>query len=246
MKQSKMKKITSNHVEQLLCRALLFLRGAGTIPPIQRALTAVGYTAAEHAAGWALVEHLAGRGAKIQRGRSPDLAAIAQLEAIEDALLTRTRAALHRFHPEHLAVFKGLTARNGDAAHTLQEFLKRLDRLETVSPKAMAVLELRGFDAAERKRLAVLVKQAMHDTGEHAESNGGAAPAADFAKLREWYDEWASAAFVALPPRLLARIGLAPGRRRPPEEWAPHTLPSRTTSERHPEAVANGEHGPAP
>lgn len=217
-------------LERAYDRAPRFLRAIGRYPEISAALAEVGYTAADHDEGWNLLHRVAGyrRDEPVVLAKSPGADAMAELDAWDEKGFVLARAALERRHPAQADfVFEGLEASTGaEAVLGVRTFLERLTalaedpaRAETrdADAAALATLAERGIDAAERARLAELVRVAS-----------SAAPAvlpddddADVAlvELYAWYREWSRTARVVIKSRrMLIYLGLANPKRRAPDE----------------------------
>jgi hypothetical protein len=217
--------------EDLPARALAFLRGIGTFLPIRMMLAKHGYTEAEHQLGWRLLQNVSGFFATFPKGREEAEVrdAIATLDATDEPLFRRARAALQRFHPEQCAfVFDGLAATAGaGAVLTIATFLDRVDALEHGADReatreadrlAIATLAGRGIDEVERARLRDLVVVAQTGAMPHGASPREEEMATHMAALGTWYADWTETARAIITRRdLRIRLGLA-RRKRPKKD----------------------------
>lgn len=150
---------------------------------------------------------------------------MAELDAWDEPNFARYGAALRRRFPSAYAyVFRDLKASTGsDAVAGVATFLARIKTLAEGSDparsasvkddaKAIALLETRGLEAKERKRLDALVKLALGPT-ESLDALPTEDPAderlAKLAQLKGWYDEWAATARAVVS----GDLGTAPGLR---------------------------------
>lgn len=211
-------------------RALKFLRGVSTWNEAKLALSAAGYTEEEHALGWRLFHEASGYG---PLGLEPRFdgevrEATATLDALDEPILMRARAALRRFHPEQEAfVFAGLEPGSGvEAVVSMARFLSRLDALEAAPERgdtraadhaALATLAARGIDQGERARLAALVGTAESVRLDVPVRDGDEAKRREAAlvELARWYADWADTA-RAVVTRRDVRLALGFGKRRRP------------------------------
>ncbi len=222
---------TRQTLEETPARVLSLLSAIGTSKPIRTALATRGYTADEHAVGWALLHKATGYLALVPvpaeaRAASDALAAV---DAWDEPNFRLARATLERRYPEQAQfVFADLSAQTGPSALlSVGTFLDRLDALERKLPgrelkekvadkaqekadkAAIATLELRGITAAERSRLRGLIKVAQTGTAPDPGAEKAAAEAAaqaaerlkNLAELRAFYDEWAEIARIVITRR---------------------------------------------
>lgn len=217
-------------LERAFDRAPRFLRAIGRHAEISSALADVGYTAADHEEGWNLLHKAAGyrRDEPALLARSnPSADALAELDAWDEKGFLLARAALERRHPEQAAfVFEGLEASTGgEAVIGVRTFLERLTALageparaatREADTAALATLAARGIDAAERARLAELVRVAstVAPSAPMPAPDNAAADAA-LVDLYGWYREWSRTARAVIKSRrLLIYLGLANRKRR--------------------------------
>jgi hypothetical protein len=201
-------------LEQTTQRALEMLVALGTSPGPFTLMSARGYDAAEHRRGWALVQKLIGDPAEERREKSAGALAVAELDNWDESGLKLVAAGLTR-HPEVRArVLAGLAPVAGPGAVVnVAALLERLDAEEATDEgrAALETLARRGVDAAERRRLAGLVRDAkraaealppdLRDGPEYVET---------LLALRDWYTEWSEIARLTIKRRdYLIRMGLA-------------------------------------
>lgn len=191
----------------------------------------VGYTAADHDEGWDLLHRAAGyrRDESTVIINNPSADALAELDAWDEKGFMLARAALERRHPAQAAfVFEGLEASTGgEAVIGVRTFLERLTalaedpaRAETrdADAAALATLAARGIDAAERARLAELVRVASTAAPTDIPVIDDADADAALVELYAWYREWSRTARVVIKSRrMLIYLGLATAKRRAPD-----------------------------
>ncbi|HVY48803.1 MAG TPA: hypothetical protein VHB21_23100 [Minicystis sp.] len=195
-------------------------------PALYAQLAKAGYTADDHQEGWRLLLAAAGftpTAAPPPRAPSPAFDAMAELDALDEDVFARARAALERLHPSAFAfVFAGgLAASQGPGAVVgMGVFLDRLDALEHGKGReksehkgdlaALATLEKRGLTKAERKRLHALV-DAAKDLGDAPAPPPAPAPTHDDLRaLYAWYKDWSTTARSVIKKRAsLISLGLA-------------------------------------
>jgi hypothetical protein len=218
-------------LEETPPRATKFLLGIGAIATIRTQLAQAGMTAEDLLEGRKLLLACLAQPERM----APELdsadaqgtrAAVAELDAWDEPNFARYGAALRRRFPSaHAYVFRDLKASTGsDAVAGVVTFLARIKALAEGSDparsksvkddaKAVALLETRGLEAKERKRLDALVKLALGPT-ESLDALPTEDPAderlAKLAELKGWYDEWAATARAVVKKRgYLIRLGLA-------------------------------------
>lgn len=217
-------------LERAFDRAPRFLRAIGRHPEIATALADVGYTAADHDEGWSLLQKAGGywRGEPPRIVRTtPSADALAELDAWSGQGFLLAHAALERRHPKQAAfVFGGSEASMGtDRVIGTRIFLERLAALADDSARAttreadaaaLATLAARGIDAAERARLAELVRVASTVApAVPVVAPDNLASDAALVDLYAWYREWSrTARLVIKSRRLLIYLGLATRKRR--------------------------------
>jgi len=140
-------------------------------------------------------------------------AAVAELDNWDEPNIRLIRAALTR-HPEAQAhVLEGIQPVVGpEAVLNVARILERLDALETTAAgqAALATLSKRGLDAAERKRLAALVKTAKGTGKVAAPTSSDEEYEQALLQLRDWYTEWSEITRLIVKRRdHLIRLGLA-------------------------------------
>lgn len=206
-------------------RALALLAGIGGNEGIRLALSARGYTRADHDAGWAALHAASGYRVGAPFGpSSPDEVATAQreLDAWDDVNFPIAAAALKHRHPEaHAAVFAGelLAGAGAESLVRVSTFLDRLDALQKVDASALRTLAARGISPDERLRLRALLKSATSfravDAGEHDAAHSQKQRTqterdAALRTLRAWYEEWSVVARQVIRRKdWLISLGLA-------------------------------------
>ncbi|MCU0656677.1 MAG: hypothetical protein MUF64_15915 [Polyangiaceae bacterium] len=211
-------------LEQTPARVLTFLRAAGTSPEIRALLAARGYSDSDHEEGWTLLHQVSGHRPAPLPATAPDTTARDAINALdnwdEDGYRL-VRAALARRFPEQMIfVLEGLApARGAGAVLSVKNLLDRLDALETSPERAgsrkqdLAAIEAiasKGITGEERARLRALVAAAQAPTGAASPAPVVPPPVQDLQALKDWFDEWAETARVAIKRRdHLIRLGLA-------------------------------------
>jgi len=217
-------------LRELPARVVVFLRAAGTHPPLRAALEAGGYGACDHAEGLRL---LAGACPYRDGGLDPadDTAArraVAELEWWAKRHLARLRAALERLHPEAVRIVPEVNGLDGaEAVLAVATLLGRVNELEVREPNG-AVLETlrrRGLDCALRRRLGELVEAAKRVERPRVvplvDTEPDGAPDAEIVALHRWYDDWSATARALVERKdWLIRLGLSERRRRRVQEAA--------------------------
>jgi hypothetical protein len=230
-------------LRELPARVVVFLRAAGTHPPLRAVLEAGGYGPSEHAEG---VRLLAATCPYRDGGLDPaDDAeardAVAELERWAKRHLGRLRAALERLHPDVRIVpdANGLDGANAVlAVATLLGRVRELERANEVDAQPnRAVIETltrRGFDGTTRQRLGELVEVAQRADAPSGVSALGAsalgvetetddAPDAEIVALHAWFEDWAATARALVERKdWLIRLGL---RERPRRRTAGTSAP---------------------
>ena len=201
-------------------RALVFLRGVVTNPPILDTLEKYGYTVKAHSDGFALLSAATGLAAG-GVSTNPAIVAIGELSTWCSPGFHRVHAALkHEFPDQDLYVFDALSSATGAAAILAVELLlNRLDALESskareatkdVDAKALELLAERGIDSAERKRLRGLVETAKAGSHTAPPTDETATRAKALVDLRVWYEDWSETAHAVFERRAdLIKLGLA-------------------------------------
>jgi hypothetical protein len=212
-------------------RATKFLTGLGAVSTIRTLLAQAGMTDDDIVEGRTLL--LACLAAPIARmaadteGAKAQRAAVAELDEWDEPNFARFAASLRRHHSSAGDfVFKNLSASTGAAAvNGVATFLARVDALESGSEqdrkdtkkedkKAVELLAKRGLDKHERARLQALVDVALGPTEPLASSEAAQTVDGNRRKaltaLKDWYEEWSTAARVVVKKRgYLIRLGLA-------------------------------------
>ncbi len=242
--------VSRQTLELTPARALVLLRGIGTSAPIRAKLAARGYTPAEHARGWGLMQATGGR--FDGDGPNPDAedetvqAAIAEVDAWDEDGLRVVGASLRHRHPAQYAfVMRGLKASTGaEAVVGVSTLLDRLDALEGAPERegtraadhaALATLAARGIDEAERARLRARVKAAQSFAGvegQNRQAEFERRVKAALVEQRAWFEEWSEVARSVVKRRdQLIRLGLASRRPRRPAPGAPVEGPGEEPGE---------------
>jgi len=218
-------------------RALKFLQGVGNSPSIRQQLAAVGYTEAEHAMGWALLQKVSGY--TVDRpalgiGVDADVNDTTHaLDAWDEPNFARIHATLERSFPEQADfVFQDLQpARGPGAVLTVATLIKRMEALESAPERkatrkqdhaALELLASRGYTKDEWKRLKGLVLTAQRGTPAEAAAGPEPSPTplaqdkeAALIELYFWLKEWSTTAKSVLK-RHDERIHVGVATRKPP------------------------------
>jgi hypothetical protein len=212
-------------------RATKFLTGLGAVATLRTLLAEAGMADDDIIEGRTLL--LACLAAPIPRvvvdteGAKAQRAAVAELDEWDEPNFARYSATLRRHHPDAGEfVFKELSASTGVAAvNGVATFLSRVAALASGSEaerkatrkedkKAVELLAKRGLDEEERARLQALVDVALGPTAPMVPSEAAAAGDENRRKaltaLKDWYEEWSTAARAVVKKRgYLIRLGLA-------------------------------------
>jgi hypothetical protein len=227
-------------LEETPARVTRFLHGIGAVAIVRAQLADAGMTAEDLLEGRNLLIACLALPESLPTATDSDdakasRAAAAEIDAWDEPNFARYGAALRRRFPEvHAYVFRDLEASNGpEAIRGVATFLARIEALASGSDparrgtkqsdaKAVALLESRGLDAGERKRLDKLVKLALGPTETIDVPPTEATDdrrAHRLAALKGWYDEWATTARAVIKKRMyLIRLGLA--QRKPSQKGA--------------------------
>jgi hypothetical protein len=192
-------------------------------------------------------------------------AAAAELDEWDEPNFARYQAALTRHAPEVADyVFNQLSASTGaKATQGVATFLERIDTLDRGTDparakskksdkKAIELLAARGLDKKERDRLGALVEVALGPTsvlpdGVDAGQEARAARREKLVGLRQWYDEWATAARALVKKRgHLIRVGLAQRKVKAKPVQPPPPAPGPTPSPVTPTPGAPAGNGASP
>jgi hypothetical protein len=232
--------------DEILARCVLFLKALGTFLPLRVALARNGYTADEHELGWKLLHKATGFFAPFPTENEVGTVqeAIAELDAADEPLFRRARAALGRLHPrQEQFVFDGLEPATGAAAvDSIERFLERLRELEAGASRAstreadqaaLRTLAQRGVDESERERLRGLVRMARQTPEQATSTQSADELARDIDAVCAWYLDWSETARSVVTRRdHLIRLGLAKprqSRKQHGDDPAP-TLPAAATN----------------
>lgn len=230
--------VSMETLEETAEKAMRFLRVMGTRPEAQDLMAAAGYSSAENALGWSLLHEVLAqaKGERVARTDARVVEAMRALDAWDEGALRRAEAALVRLHPAQAAfVMQGLEPGQGvGAVVAAATFLSRLDALASAPERAatrdadhaaLATLAARGFDEAERARLAglVAVAQSARLEGSSVELDARTvARRAALEKLHAWYADWSTTARAVIKSReLRIQLGFARRRVRADETSAP-------------------------
>lgn len=213
-------------------RLLAFLRGVGSSMDIQAQLVPRGYTPAEHARGWALLQASGGEIMSAPAGVGGESVARAtkEIDAWDEDGLRIVNASLRNRHPEqHAYVMQGLKAsKDIKSVLTVMMLLERLDALEGAPERegtreadhaALATLSARGIGKAERARLRALLEQvqgrAVSFDALKQQSELDRQVRAALVEQRRWLEDWSDVARSVIKRRdQLIRLGLASRRPR--------------------------------
>ena len=214
-------------------RVLPFLRSIAIKLEIRMTMYSAGYSDEEQRTGWRLL--LAATGYSPSPAPVTDnskaRAAIAELDAADESLFRRIRAAFGRLHPEQCEfVFAGIGPGQGAAAVvSVSKLLERLDALQNSAERAstreadhaaLATLARRGIDEATLNRLRELVVVAQSaEPVEHPITNDKDSAAREQAQrdLLDWYKDWSETARAVIRRRDY-RIMMGLSKRRQSEE----------------------------
>lgn len=230
--------LTDRVLENTPPRVLKFILGARRYPHIFNKLRARGYSNAVARKPWMWLDALGGfepndPGASSQEATEDEkkvAKAISDIDGWDEPNFRLINSALRRAFPEqHKFVFAGeLAAQRGSVAVIgVRKMMKRLAALESSSERkdtrkedhaALARLAERGIDAAERKKvegwLAIVGKLDDEEDGSAEQAEAVASHEKKRKQtlilLREWFEEWADVARVAIKSkRDLMHLGLA-------------------------------------
>lgn len=215
-------------------RMLTFLVGIGMLPTVRALLNDRGYDAVEHRRGWTLLERAANRPFDDSVTDETISSAIVELDTWDEPGFRLVRAGLTRHPAQRAFVLDGIGPTTGSAVViNISKLLDRLTALED-TPEGRAALDTlakRGVDAAERKRLAALVKTAKTGSTSVPTADELAGDDAAYEQTllegREWFDEWSEIARLCVKRRdHLIRLGLAERRTNTtPDEAEPAPSP---------------------
>ena len=209
--------VTLETLEETPMRVTQFLLALATRPLARRLLERRGYDKREHQRGWRLLEKA---GSYESDEAITDLEvrdAIAEADRWDEPGIRIIRAAFTRHPDARAAVLKGIEPVAGPAAVlNVAKLLERLNALEKTKEgqAALATLAERGIDAAERGRMAALVKIAKRGTQpqpvDESDESKQEAYMQTLVELRDWYTEWAEVARINITRRdYLIALGLA-------------------------------------
>jgi hypothetical protein len=219
-------------LEDLGGRVLQLVGAIGTNANIRALMASAGYTADDHAEGWAKLHRSQGYQAVPASPPAEDKKvhdALAEIDNWDEPNFRRHKAALVRLHPAQADfLFNDLASSKGIAAVAgVKRFLDRVDVLENdpqgvrastrdADRAAVATLVKRRLTPAVRAHLRELIGIVEKGTPE------GALPISDEERhlalidLKHWYDDWAETAHTIVKRRdYLIRMGLASRRRDP-------------------------------
>src|SRR5690606_24142737 len=143
-------------------RVLRFLRGLSE-PRGAAARLPYGFSQADWDEGWQLLREAAGSRLAVSVPPPPDPTVLQQLDAWENRWFPVVGASLRRRHPEVFEkLFLNLSQADGlEVTMTVSTLLSRLEELQQ-SPEGkapLALLEKRGFTAAQRAEAEALLQQ---------------------------------------------------------------------------------------
>lgn len=198
-------------LDGIATRVLAFLIAVGKYFAIRAALSAKGYTEAQHELAWGYLKKLA----VFPPGSTPILDknvrdAVVEIDAWDEPNFAVIRAVLENHHPEVVDfLFDHLTPKQGNEAVVgVSTLLDRLDALESSPDRkatrkadqaALATLAARGYTDEERARLRGLVTTAQTMIAPKPISD--AERDATLLKLYAWHNEWSTIARLVLTRR---------------------------------------------
>lgn len=193
-------------------RVLRFLRGLSE-PRVAAALLPYGFSQADWDEGWQLLREAAGNRLAVSTPPPPDPTVLEQLDAWENRWFPVVGASLRRHHGEVFEkLFLNLSQAEGlEVTMTVSTLLSRLEEIQQ-SPEgkaALALLEKRGFTAAQHAEAKALLQQfgqivPESPAPEQAAEERERAEAA----LWDWYLEWSTIArSVVKGRRQLLQLG---------------------------------------
>jgi hypothetical protein len=203
---------------------MALLRAIAMRREIAAAMKEGGYTEEDHREGFRLL--LAACDLVTELTGAPDAgparAAIGQIDRWVVKNFARLEAAVERLHPDDADLFAGIDGEMqvvGEGVVRMATLLARIEERERGGGPAAAVVKTlarRGLNAAERARLAALVRNAQH-----AEADAVEPPPSREAELLavyRWYTDWSTTArAVVTRGDYLISMGLA-GRGKKREE----------------------------
>ena len=227
--------ISRTTAEHALVRSLQFLRTVGTDSTVLAAMQKTGFRDADLKQGWALVLAACSTATRFDTTPvSPVVDATKKITEWQSIMFVRTRAALHRLHPEQETfVFDNLVAGEGvSAVVAVAIFLDRCTALES-SPErkatrkadhaALATLEIRGVTADGRKQIGQMVHFVENSSApvpEERDVTVSSARMQALIALHAWIQDWTDCARTVITRRdHLLRLGI--GKRRAPTPRPP-------------------------
>ncbi len=193
-------------------RVLRFLRGLSE-PRVAAALLPFGFSQADWDEGWELLRSATGSRLSVPSASPPDPSVLERLDAWENQWFPVIGASLRRRHPAvYEQLFLNLSQAEGlEVTVTVSTLLSRLSELDRApeGAAALALLQKRGFGAAQRNEAAELLDQFGEITPESptVEQSAQEREAAE-AALWDWYLEWSTIArSVVKGRRQLRQLG---------------------------------------
>jgi len=176
----------------------MFLRAIATRAPLRALMSEGGFTAEDHAEGWALLsracEYRAKSSSTTERNRAKR--AMAEIHDWVTTHFPRLRAALERLHPADGGLFPETDTRYPE--ESLLGLARVIERLrhgdEGRHAALVATLARRGLDARELERLAGLVRDAQGVGAVTTDEAEVEARTEELVALYGWYRDWAETA----------------------------------------------------
>lgn len=224
-------------LDAIPARVLVFLIGAAKLVPIRLALQPVGYGQDEHDYAWSRLIQL---GTFTAVG-APTLdvavaAAVSELDIYDDKNFPAIKSSLERDYPAQAAfVFENLQVEQGvKSVVAVATLLDRLDALESGAGRAkadhktdlaaLALLAKRGYDEAERTRVASLVTTAK--TVVLVEPISDEKRETTLLELYRWHCDWSAQAKRLIKKKAyLIALGLASRKKSPKAALAADPTP---------------------
>jgi hypothetical protein len=216
-------------LDRVVVRSMRFLLAVGTDIVARAAIESRGYSDAEHARGWSLVDRVSGRTSMTPPPMGEGSTTRTARDAIEQWLVANlpiAEASLqYGFSAQHAFVFRDDLKTGGGAAAviTAQAFLSRVNALGSAKrgehrasdERALAQLERRGIGTAQRSWLAEQIALVQRgDKPGVVSTSPISADRANRLALYAWHAEWSAIARTVIKQRgLLIRMGLATRRK---------------------------------
>ncbi len=201
-------------LEGTIGKASQFLYAVGRTPTVLNVLRKHGYTAQEHRRGHALVDAASTKELDASAVDQEVDDALRTLDDWDDKYVPRIGVALTRFPDIRDTILDGVLVGSSEAAvHNVEKILARVSSAEEASDRGKAVaarLAEIDIDAAERRRLAGLVRIARGSKIFNRDVVAEDPAERALLELRDWYYEWSELARQLVTRREhLIRLGLA-------------------------------------